>query len=247
MNARGHHGLMLAGSTTFAAYMASLLPVAWWRMGDVVGSTYLNDSIANEQAVLTGTAGTNYTLGSPGLVSGDTDKSVTFNGGWANSGATTKWSLGTGDFSAFCIAKWTGTALNVVACDRDASPTNILFLLMVNATSVGDVSCWSWNYGTQKISVAGSYNDGNRHVLALTYKASTNELRFYVDGVLKQTQVQAGSNSRPTAPTMAAQIANNAGLQPFIGATDEFAVFNRLLNDAEMAGAASLALTGTGP
>lgn len=247
MNARGHHGLMLAGSTTFAAYMASLLPVAWWRMGDAVGSTYLNDSVANEQAVLTGTAGTNYTLGSAGLVSGDTDKSVAFNGGSANTSGAAKWALGAGDFSAFCVAKWTSTTLSIVACDRDSSPSNVLFLFTSNRATTGDVGCESWNWQTQKINVAGSYNDGNRHVLGLTYKTSTNELRFYLDGVLKQTQVQAGALSRPTASTMGARIANNYGSQNLIGTVDEVALFNHLLSDAEMAGAASLALTGIGP
>lgn len=242
MSARGHAGLLLGGSANFAAYMASLAPVAWWRMDDPVGSTQLSDSIANEKLVLSGT----YTLESPGLVAGDNDKAVAFNGssGMANSAASAKWALGTGDFSVFLIAKWTGTSLTCISTIRDSGPTNILALFTANRNAVGDVGCEGWNWNSQKITVPGPFNDGTRHVLAQTYKASTNELRFYVDGVLKGTQVQAGSNSRPTASTMTVRAANNFASQYMPGTMDEIALFSRLLSDAEMAGLASRALNG---
>lgn len=230
--------MLAGGSTNFAAYMASLLPVAWWRMGDPAGSTSLNDSVANEKAVLVGGLGT-YTLGSTGLVSGDSDTAVVFNGGQATTSAAAKWALGSGDFSAFIIAKWAGTALACIADVRDSGNMNLLFLFMVNRASVGDVGCEGWNWSAQKINVAGSFNDGRRHVLGLTYEAGSNKLRFYLDGALKQTQVQAGANPRPTASTMTLRIANNYNSQTFAGTTDELAVFNRLLSDDDMAALAA--------
>jgi hypothetical protein len=243
MSAHGHHGLLLASSaSSFAAYMASLSPVAWWRMNEPLGSTYLNDSIANEQATLSGT----FTLQTAGLVTNDNDKAVSFSGnGAANAPISSKWTLGSGDFSAFVIAEWTTTALSCIAAIRDSS-TNIMFLFIANLVTSGDIGCETWNWNTQKITISGSFNDGKRHVLGMSYVASTNTLRFYVDGVLKGTQVQSGSYSRPasTVTSMSPRVANNYSSQYFIGVEDELAFFSRQLTDAEMSNLATLALNG---
>ncbi|MDR3444692.1 LamG-like jellyroll fold domain-containing protein [Dyella sp.] len=225
----------------FVNVIDALLPVAHWRMNETVGSTALIDRVASVSAPLTGTAGTTYTLGATGLVKNDTDKAVLFNSGYAATVADAKWALGTGDFSAFCIAKWTSSAFATMAALRDSS-TNIMFLFTVNRTAAGQVGVESWNWNNEKLIASDkAYNDGKPHALGVTYDSTSNTMRLYVDGALKVTQVQSGSFTRPTTATMGVRIANNFGSQQFLGTFDEFILFNHKLSDSDMANLAAFA------
>lgn len=138
MAARARANHIGAGpSTAFINYVNTLSPVAHWRMDEAVGSTSLVDRIAGDAATLTGTAGTTYALSQPGMLTGDSDTAALFDGGYAASAAAAKWALGTGDFSAFCIAKWTSGALATIAGVRDSTSTNILMLFTINRVTAG--------------------------------------------------------------------------------------------------------------
>lgn len=222
---------------TFVQAVDALSPVAHWRMGDPVGSTSFTDRIASATAAITGTAGSSYQLDQPGMLASDSDAAVLFNGGYAASAAATKWALGTGDFSAFVIAKWTSAAFSTISGVRDGSASNVLFLFTANRTAAGQVGVEGWNWNNEKLLATDkAYNDGKPHALGVTYEAGTNTMRLYVDGALKVTQVQTGSNPRPTVSTMSVRIANNFGSQPFPGTLDEMVLFDHKLTDADMAG-----------
>lgn len=229
--------LLVQIKEAFLGAVDSLTPVAHWRLGDAVGSTSLVDRIAGAAAALTGTAGTAYKLAQPGMLTGDSDTAVLFSGGYAASAAAAKWALGTGDFSAFVIAKWTSGAFASIAAVRDGTVANELMLFTINRLAAGQVGCEGWNWSNNYTYTQASdkaYNDGKPHALGLTYEASTNTLRLYVDGALKASRVQSGSYSRPTSASMSARIANNFASQPFPGTLDEMVLFDHKLTDAEM-------------
>lgn len=231
-----------APSITFANYIASLSPVAWWRMGDAVGSAYLNDAVANEHATLQGT----YTLGVPGLVASDSDAAVQLVSGasCAYTSASSKWALGTGDYSAIIIAKWTTSTVCTVAACRDSTNDGVLFVIVMNIAS-GTITVQAQGASAGQAGTSGSvvYNDGNVHVIGIEQKASTRELSLYVDGVFKVTVVQATARPVPTSAnvTIGANIGKN---QNFIGTADECALFNTLLSSTQMANISSLVHTG---
>lgn len=198
--------LIAGAKTTLTKYLTSLSPVALFPMGDSVGSTFLNDTIGGIHATLGGT----YTLGSTSLVVNDPTKSVFWNSASAQGAtpAASLWALGTGDFSAHIVMKWTSTTFGTSFTVRDSS-SNILFLVSINRVSSTDVCVECWNFSSSKVSAGTGFNDGNPHSIYIFYTASSQTLGIYVDGVLKNSAVQSGT--RPTVSTMMGIIGGNVG------------------------------------
>lgn len=225
---------------SFLDQVDALSPVAHWRM-DETSDTTITDRIGSAVATLNGTAGVNYNFSQPSLLKDDTDASIKFNSnGYAYTAASSKWALGTGDYSFFVIAKWTYTAQATILNCRDSSASNVLAQIVINRATTGDVGVEGSNFGTPGAyyrTTDTPYNDGKPHGIGLTFDSATGIMRLTIDGVYK------GSNTvaipRPTAATMRANIANNYATQGFLGTVDEVMFFDHKLSDADMAGLAS--------
>jgi hypothetical protein len=82
--------------------------------------------------------------------------------------------------------------------------------------------------------------DGQWHHLAATLLGQ--EIKFYLDGLPKDSKTYVGT---PVTNTSELVIGNHAGYwRAFYGAIDEVCIYNRALNDAEIAQLAAIPLPG---
>lgn len=226
---------------TLLNYLRGLSPVALFTEGDSVGSPNLTDSISGVTATLSGT----YTLGSASLVYGDPTKSIFWNGAsaHANTTAGSVWSLGTGDFSAVWVQKWTSTSFGTTLAVRDLTNPNLLFISTINRVVSGDIEVECWNWQSSKVSAGAGFNDGNVHTIYIYYTASSNTLGIYVDGVSKASAVQ--TNARPTGSSMWVTLGNNSNYTQGQPCNQGFVtLFNKNLTSSQITSISNLVKFG---
>jgi len=233
-------------TATFLGLVDSLAPVAHWRMNEASGTT-LVDRVAEAIATLSGSAGVAYFLGQPGLLEGDADTAVRIASGGASTTANAKWALGDGDYSIFLISKWTTTTLATLLSLRGGSSSTILFDLFVNYKGTNNVAAVGNNFNTTG-AIANAqdkaYNDGLPHAVGVTYDATAQTLRLYVDGILKATSTASVTRAASTwDSSIQVGIGNNFGANALAGTFDEVVLFDHKLTDTDMANLASFAAT----
>lgn len=98
-------------------------------------------------------------------------------------------------------------------------------------------------YGRMEVYVDGAYRGANNpnniassswHHLVGTYDSSAREIKFYVDGVLKQTTTLVGLASYTIATSTNDFKIGYSGLPPVYGLIDEVKIYNRALSAAEI-------------
>lgn len=247
MSARGHHGLLLAGGSEFAALMASLAPASWLRLNDNAAnntvidssSSHINGSLFEVLTTPTQNPVNTNTRASAGLLSGDSDGCFNFNGSSTVTVPNITLSNGTG-WVAFCImypASAPATANNTIGAvlhlggsgDSNGAPELDLadkkdgtFRFRVMRSGVVELAMTalpSWPWQT-KLAVA-------------LKKEANGNIKLFVNGTLVATSTAAPSFTYGSAVMRWGSARfNSVPWYQFPGLMDELAIFTAPLSDA---------------
>jgi hypothetical protein len=227
--AAGAASLTLTGvHTPWAAYVASLTPDLWWRLGETTGAVTAADSSGNSR---TGTIVNAPTMGVAGAVAGS-NTAMTFNGTnqRVSSGAVaTIWGAALSNSVSFFI-KWTSTAAVTVPVSlraNDGLNPGITMQFTCNRTAgFLNVESWMAATSTTRVFSTGTLNDGNWHHIVGTINGTSKNLKLYVDGVLHGTIAQTGGTFNTTDRQIWAGAGQNGGTGAnfFPGSIDEVIV-----------------------
>ena len=217
-----------ASLPTYAGGILAATPEAYWRLGEATGTTAA-DASGNG---VTGTYTNSPTLGTPGVLAGDSDTSVTFDASWATFGDVFDF---TGN-APFTLETWVkptiidatgrrilskkgidGGGLNQ-GYEIEATSSNTTFRRF--AGGLGKSAIWATGLAVGQWS----------HVAA-TYDGTA--IRLYVNGMLRATNTTSTGAIGEHATTFELGRASSGGSY-FKGAIDETAVYDRALSDADV-------------
>lgn len=234
-------GLLLDGSWTldgaqsvYRDLMLSMLPLAYWRLGEASGTTAVD-----QMGAFAGTYVNTPTLGAAGALTGDTDTAVTFTGATqrvlVGSPATTV----VDDFTLVAWVNPSSSATSRMIAYVGSAPTNGWGLYLTTSNRIAGYAYGAVNpnltTGGGSVLTAGAW-----YQAVLVRRSGTSYT--YLNGALNQN----GSTGLPIAPTASTTIGSAAALA-YIGtgsSLDEVAIWDRALSAAEIA---SLYAAGTAP
>ncbi|HEY4871714.1 MAG TPA: LamG-like jellyroll fold domain-containing protein [Candidatus Dormibacteraeota bacterium] len=220
-----------------SSYSSTVLgdsPVAYWRLGEASGTTMADASG-------TGNAGTyhgGYTLGQTGIIAGDSDTAVTFNGsnGYASVPNATSLSM-TGAFSLEAWATFSSLTTNQLLINKGdgASAPGTAYQLYYYA---------GLNQGVRFTDVFGGTGyeafdptplvTGRWYYLVGT-RSSDGWLSMYVNGSLVGRSRDPGGAFNNVASGVGVSGAGGNGTWPFNGTLDEAAIYNVALSATQVA------------
>jgi RHS repeat-associated protein len=226
-------GMRLALSGSYSATVLADNPVGYWRLGESSG-TSVADATGHGY---TGTYVNSPTLGSPGLLTGDSDTAVVLDGASQRVNLPANvLSSTTGSYSVEAWIKTTDSDGYIYSARNAGTdgPTIDLYISggLLYALEKDD-------NGFNPASVAGTQvvNDGAAHYVVLT-RSSGGSLRLYLDGVY----VNGGSGccTGPTnlsLQTIGTEAKTNSGSPTSLlaGAVDEVATYNFALSATQVA------------
>lgn len=226
----------------YSNLLLNLVPVAYWRLGDTVGTVAVD-----EMRVDHGTYAGTYTLGVTGALTGDVDKAVTFNGATGshvtipNSAVL---AFGAGPFTCSLWAKRADAAAGYQMLWAKGTQGNIYFqnnqLVLDNDTG-----------GQEPARTVGTFTDTLWHHLVVTHSGTgAGNTKIYKDGVsvsITEPAPNAATSTNAFTAALAEYYANGGGTLAFNGSLDEVAVWSRALTAVEVANlyAAAIGTAGT--
>ena len=201
---------------------------AFWRLGDLGGTTAFDSSGNASSGSLQGT----YTLNQTGAVTGSTDTAITFAGGNVDIPAAAV----TGTTKTYAI--WFRTSSNGVLISKSnaatgSTPSNFTPLMYVGT----DGRLYAGTSTTQMIVTTSSVNNNTWRRAALTITPDTQ--RLYLDGTL----VGSVTTAAPVADSWATKAylatgytagypATNGAWMPFTGTLDEAVIYNQPIGES---------------
>ena len=205
---------------TYSSEVLADGPVGYWRFGEASGTTAV-DASGNGYD---GTYANAPTLGVTGALTGDTDKSVTFNGSNQN--------VSMGNPSAFqitvgAIEVWIKTST------PGASYRGIVVKRGAWGLWVKDGVLTTYDYGTSAERLtSNNIADGAWHHIVLNLDSGvSNGTTLYLDGALVlTTTISVTTHER----ALAAASNLSPSLQPLAGTLDEVAIYDRALTAIEV-------------
>ena len=219
---------------TYRQLIASMSPVAHWRLGETSGTTAADSSGAN-----TGTYSGGFTLGVPGLLTGDTDRAVQLNGTTGQVAVPNAAALN--PTSAISVAAWgTSTSFsnrNPRIVQKGTSDNQYRLLVeggqvVWNITGVGTVS-----------AAAPSLNA--RHLYVGTYDRAN--LRLFIDGAQVASAPATAAIPSTTQPLAIGNKPTSADARdPWPGVLDEVSIHNVALGAAQVSQLWSTGSAGPG-
>jgi hypothetical protein len=222
-----------SGSTSSSASSpssAAASPAGYWSFNtaDIAGQVALDRSGNNLSATIDAAAAT----------AGQVGQALAFNGN-ASSVLVTGTPL-TQLTANLTLAAWINTKntsrTEVLLSKYDAAGTEAGYLLKV--TPSGTVALRlggnTWQSGTREAADATPVNDGRWHHVAVVISLG-QDVKFYVDGVLRSTQASAAQSGTSDAQFEIGAAASNYYGAPFTGSIDEVKFYRQALTDAQVA------------
>lgn len=208
-------------------------PLAYWRLGDASGTT-LTDSSGN------GHNGTysSITLGTTGLLAGDSDTAATFNGSSSNGLVTGASWMNTGTATSLtveAIIKPTGVSGTHNIADRDFQSAARVFQFRLNGNKLEFITIGG-TVGIVTATSITSLSAGTAYHVAATFDGSN--IRLYINGTLDRTVVASGSLNTTGLSDLSVGATYGGGgvLTSFFGGViDEVAYYNSVLSGTRLA------------
>lgn len=215
-----------SSSTAYVAAVTSDSPLSWWRLGET------SDTVAADSGS-TGNAGTyagGFTLGTAGLITGDSDKAVTLNGTNGLVGISAGNTPAALNLSrSYSLEAWINPQGNstyrtiINFCDGGydlrISNSNELEFLKSNTSLVGT--------GAATLAISTRYH------IVVTVDASGNWV-IYVNGASDATGTTAVTFSGGTGLRIGANLFAGSASEVFNGVIDEVAIYGSALSAARV-------------
>jgi hypothetical protein len=218
-----------ADAVVFADLIASLGPLAWYRLGDVaLGGTMADSSGHFHHGSYINAAGISQ---GASLVDGDSNGALTMNGA-GGTGATVpygSWMNLTTNVSWVVLFKTTDASARLWAREQST------YVWSLQGFGGGTIAFLA-NGALIATSTGTSYNDGNKHMAVFTYDGTN--VRIYGDGVIDKTQAYSTPLPTPTTVNDIITVGYGGGLTTahmYTGDLDELMMFDRVLTPAEIA------------
>jgi len=181
-----------------------------------------------------------YTLGTTGLITGDTDTAITLSSGstgygdvpyasWLDAGSTA--------LSLVVVFKTSVTLTIMSFFDRDNGNARLWQHRMENNGALSFIKIGGTGGVVTSTTPANGYNDGNKHVFGATYDGSN--IRLYVDGTKVRTTAAAGNLGTAHADLSIGHRLALSSTNQFGGVLDEHILWNSVLSDTDMANIAA--------
>jgi hypothetical protein len=186
-----------------------------------------------------GTTANSPTLNSTGLVAGDSDTAITFNGNYARI-AYGSW-MNTSNITLEAIIKpadvTAGTNYTII--DRDNYPTSRNFQFRINSS--GKIETIFWDTTAALWFTAGTTTlvAGNKYHVTGTYDGINSKV--YINGKLEKTVAHTGFLQTNANGAVTVGMYSDGFSQPFNGVIDEVVYYNTALSDDTIAEHASVA------
>lgn len=229
--------------------ISSMGASAYWRQGDAAGSSVMADSSGNQRH---GTYVNSPGLGVPGLLVGDADLAVDYDG--TNDHASVPYSatwMNPADFTLFAVIKPDvagGASANTILSRRDGSGlSNQSWQWRINTAGKLELLVMSGN-AAYTCTGATTLAAGTKYVVAARKTGSAYTM--FVEGASNGTASIGAPNSTPSGMIVGASLGGGATpSEYFNGVIDEVAFIPSGLSDADVAAlttAAKTAPTTTG-
>ena len=219
---------------TYRQLIASMSPVAHWRLGETSGTTAADSSGAN-----TGTYSGGFTLGVSGLLTGDTDRAVQLNGTSGQVAVPNAAALN--PTNAISVAAWgTSTSFsnrNPRIVQKGTSDNQYRLLVeggqvVWSITGVGTVSAAAPSLNTRHFYV-GTYDRAN--------------IRLYIDGAQVASAPATAAIPSTTQPlAIGNKPTSTDARDPWPGVLDEVSIHNVALGAAQVSQLWSTGSAGPG-
>lgn len=228
---------------TYAAVVAADSPVAWWKLNEASGSSFV-DSGSGTAANLNLT-GSNLLYSQEGLDGLDAGGGTSIFWGGTNaymSIGSLPSKLQFASASNFTIEAWVaidpvktspGAAVVTESYSGDGNVRYMLGFSDGNAQT--RKPSFGWYNGTWRlVQSPDSLDDGSWHHLVGTYDGGANQLELWVDGVSKGTLTPGGVQPTGTESFYVARRWDNGNDQFFTGWVDEVAMYNTKLTSTRI-------------
>jgi glucose/arabinose dehydrogenase/PKD repeat protein len=219
---------------TYAQLVAGLSPVAYWRLGETGGTTAA-DAAGGNTGTYVGSPG----LGTAGLLTGDADRAVTFDG--SNDAVTVPSSASLNQTSRLSIVAWIqpakwGAKRRIV--EKGTSDNQYKL--------TGENGQLTWQIAGVGKTTAPLPSTGARHLVVATFDGTSPAMRLYVDGVQVASSVAVGTAIPAT--TNALNIGNQPGSNNvndhFRGVIDDVSIHSITLSASQVTSLWQNGITG---
>lgn len=204
-------------------------PLLYWRLGEASGTTATDSSGNGRHGTYSGSP----TMGVAGLLTGDANTAVTFDGiddeiSFAD----------TTDLTSFTVEMWAKTnnaAFQYLAARWSTTSASNQQIFSVNITGAGKLSAVIRLGSTNAIFTgSATVNDNARHHLAVVFDNATDTLTLYVDGVSDGGGTASGNLSTFDSPFTVGRRGDTTSSR-FIGTLDEVAYYATALSATRVA------------
>lgn len=219
---------------TYSAEVLADSPRAYWRLGDASGST-MTDSSGNARSGTYSGGGAQPTLGVAGLLVGDADTAVSWDGSDRADVIDAAWM----DSTVVTLEAWvkptnvTGTRMILYRDNTNFAGANMRYWQLLHVAGVPQFTFWASDGGaTQNVIGTTTMSSGSTYHIVGTYDGSVG--RLYVNGV-QEASVSIGGAIQSSATGAPIQIASTGAASFFIGTLDELAFYGAALSGARVA------------
>jgi hypothetical protein len=227
------YNLIVSPRLNYQQTILSSSPILYWRMNTISGTTVTDYSGSARNGTLV-----NSTLGVSGLVAGDSDTAIPFNGINQRASLTSASWMDVSNITLEAIIKPDNLSAIGSILDRDSSgAAPRIFQFRTTAAGKFEVIFWDTTGALWTTTGNTTLVVGNTYHLAATHDGSTTKL--YVNGKLDQTQAHSGTMQVGTRNFGVG--ANAATYQFFYSTIDEVAWYGTALSADTIAEHASVA------
>lgn len=210
-------------------------PVGYWRLGEASGTTAA-DELRNHDGVY---AGGGFTYGNNGLLFGDFDTSVLFDGSsYINLGSPTALQLSTLTCEAW-LNVTNLTAARIIYSNYVSPDINPYNGFSVELTTSGLVRVWC-NDGThvgdgsEELFSTSTITPGQDYHIVVTRDEATGSAAIYINGVLDTTGTLNNTPLYTNAVALIGAIVYGAVSKLFLGSMDEIAIYDSVLTPSQI-------------
>lgn len=227
------HYVASAGSSYAAAVLADA-PLWYARLGEASGTTMVDSSGNGHNGTYS-----NVTLGTAGLVTGDSNTAATFNAVSSECNVPNGSWMNTPSVTYECIIKSSHlSAYHVFMC-RDSNTTRGG---MFRTTPSGKLEMEIRNNSGTLYTVTGTttLTTGTKYHVAVVFDSAANTLKMYLNGVQEGSTVTTSGTAFSNTLPIELGVYAGAGLYWWNGVLDEAAYYGTALSAARIAAHAAL-------